>query len=66
MEQKGKIFVISNTYTSVAVPFTEEIEKALPILISAFEVTHESGNTYTKSVSHPNTTFSIGELNGNY
>ena len=61
---KHLIFTVN--YQSFAIPYTEDVAKALPTILSISKVSHKTGDIYTKDSVRPDVSISIAEVeNGN-
>jgi hypothetical protein len=61
-----KYVILTISYTSFAVPYTEAVAKALPDLLSISKVSHKTGDVYTKDAVRPDISIILGEVeNGN-
>ena len=48
-----KHLILTISYQNFAIPYTEEVAKALPTILSISQVSHKTGDIYTKdSVRH--------------
>ena len=57
-----KHLIITISYNSFAIPYTEDIAKALPTILSISKVTHKTGDIYTKDNVRPDVSISIAEV----
>ena len=57
-----KHLIITISYNSFAIPYTEDIAKALPTILSISKVTHKTGDIYTKDSVRPDVSISIAEV----
>ncbi len=61
-----KHLILTISYQHFAIPYTEEIAKALPTILSVSKVSHKTGDIYTKDNVRPELYISIAEVeNGN-
>ncbi len=61
-----KHLILTISYQHFAIPYTEEVAKALPTILSALKVSHKTGDIYTKDNVRPELSISIAEVeNGN-
>ena len=61
-----KYLILTISYQHFAIPYTEEIAKALPTILSISKVLHKTGDIFTKECVRPDVSITIGEVeNGN-
>lgn len=61
-----KHLILTISYQHFAIPYTEEIAKALPTILSISKVSHKTGDIFTKDSIRPEVSITIGEVeNGN-
>lgn len=57
-----KHLILTINYQSFAIPYTEDVAKALPTILSISKVSHKTGDIYTKDSTRPEVTIAIAEV----
>ena len=57
-----KCLIIAANYQFFAIPYTEDVAKALPTILSISKVSHKTGDIYTKDSIRPDVSISIAEV----
>jgi hypothetical protein len=57
-----KHIIITVSYNSFAIPYTEAEAKALPDILSISKVLHKTGDIYTKDAVRPDLSIIIAEV----
>ena len=61
-----KHLILTFSYQHFAIPYTEEVAKALPTILSVSKVSHKTGDIYTKDSVRPDLSISIAEVENGY
>ena len=57
-----KHLILTVNYQSFAIPYTEDVAKALPTILSISKVSHKTGDIFTKDSIRPDVSISIAEV----